>query len=239
MKTPPYVNALLDIFADQYGIDIANAQQGSTAWYQLKLGVISASNASKAVAKKDSETRASYMAELGAQVATGLMEEINSRHLDWGNDHEDAARAMYEFTTGNKVVELPFVFKDSSFRAGCSPDGIVSESKGMEIKCPSNSANYMKFLTDDKIKSEYVWQAQFTLWVMDADQWDFVQYDPRFQRNPMKVLTLERDEEKMKTLDDAIPQFISDMDRMLGRAGFEFGQHWARLTEQPAGEAVS
>lgn len=229
MKSLTDVNLMLDVFNQRYGLDVSNAAQGSAAWFTLKLGVLSASNAHKIVAKKDSETRATYMAELVSQVGTGIMEEINSKHLDWGNEHEDAARSRYEFITGNSVTELPFVFKDKTFRAGCSPDGFVSATKGVEIKCLSNSANYVKFLTDDKMKSEWQWQAQFTLWVTDANEWDFVQYDPRMKKNALKVLPTMRDLEKMKTFDDAVPQFIADMDKMLERAGFSFGEQWTRI----------
>lgn len=229
MKSQIDANILLGLFQERYGIDVSNAEQGTEAWFTLKLGVLSASNAHKIVAKKDSETRLTYMAELVSQVATGLMEELNSRHLDWGREHEDAARSRYEFTTGNSVKELPFVFKDKSFRAGCSPDGVVSESKGVEIKCPSNSANYIKFLTDDKVKSEWLWQAQFTLWVTEATEWDFVQYDPRMKKNALKIRSIARDDERMKTFDDAVPQFVEDMDKMLARAGFQWGDHWERL----------
>lgn len=228
------INKTLTVWSERYGMPIHEAQQGSAAWFKLKLGVVSASNASKAVAKKDSETRATYMAELVGQVCTGIMEEINSKYLDWGNDHEDSARSCYEFQTGNDMIQLPFVFKDDSFRVGCSPDGIVSLSKGVEIKCPYNSTNYIRFLTDDKIKPEYHWQTQFTLWVMDAGEWDFVQYDPRMKLKPMRILTVARDEEKMKAFDDLIPAFIQDMDKMLAKTGCAFGEQWERLiVKQP------
>lgn len=231
MKTVEQIFDNLKTFGDKYGLQVADAQQKSEAWYNVKLGVISASKASEAVAKLDSAKRATYMAELCAQVATGIMEEINSKYLDWGNQHEDAARSTYEFINGVTVKNVPFVFKDTSFRVGCSPDGIVSDSKGVEIKCPFNSVHFIQFMTDEKIKGDYVWQTQFTLWVMDADEWDFVQYDPRMKKNPIHTLTVKRDAEKMKVFDDMIPRFIEDMDKMLAKAGFTFGEHWTRIAD--------
>jgi YqaJ viral recombinase family. len=182
VKTLNEISKRYDLFERRYGIAIADAQQGSEMWQILKLGVISASNVSKVVAKKGSETRNTYMANLVAQICTGVFEEINSKYLEWGNFHEDAARSYYEFSTGNVVKELPFVFKDDTFRTGCSPDGIVSESRGVEIKCPYNATNFIQFLVDDKIKPEYVWQYQFSLWVMNAESWDFVQYHPSMKK---------------------------------------------------------
>lgn len=229
MKTTAQINKLLNQFQDKYGVSVLGAKQGSEEWFNLKLGVISASNASKIIAKKDSDTRNSYMMELIAQICTGDQEEINSKYLDWGNQYEAAARSSYEFSSGYNVTQVPFVFKDESFREGCSPDGIVNESKGVEIKCPYNAVHYVKFLTEDKIKSEYAWQCQYTLRVMGANEWDFVQYHPMMKTSPIKTLTIGRDEEKQKTFDDAVPQFISDMDKVLEKIGVKFGDQWARL----------
>lgn len=229
MKSLNQIQKNLEEFENRYGINIKDAQQGSEIWFKLKLGVISASNASKAVAKKDSDTRLTYMSELAAQVCTGIMEEINSKYMDWGNQQEDAARSSYEFATGYEMVQVPFVFKDGLFREGCSPDGLVTESKGVEIKCPFNTVHYIKFLTEDKIKPEYAWQYQYTMRILDAGEWDFVQYDPRMKKSPIKIVTVARDEEKQKAFDDLIPDFIEDMDKMLARVGIKFGEQWGKV----------
>jgi putative phage-type endonuclease len=229
VKTRDDVYGLLNEFEKQFGFPVVDAQQKSAVWFQLKLGVISASNASKAVAKVGTDTRMTYMSELAAQVCTGVMEEISSKYMDWGNQHEDAARSAYEFETGLTVTNLPFVYKDNKFREGCSPDGIVTKDKGIEIKCPFNSVNFVKFLAEDKIKPEYDWQYQYTMRIMDADEWDFMQYDPRMKTLPYKVVTAKRDAEKQKVFDDAIPQFIEDMDKMLKKLGVTFGDQWKRL----------
>lgn len=226
MKTLIEINNTLESFEKKFGLSLADAQQGSEKWFRAKLGVVSASNASKAVAKRDSETRLTYMSELVAQICTGMIEEINSKYMDWGNTHEDAARSHYEFMTGQTMTQVPFVFKDDTFREGCSPDGLVSALKGAEIKCPFNSVHYVKFFAEGSIKSEYQWQYQYTMRVMGADKWDFCQYDPRMKKNPLKILTVERDDEKQRAFDDLIPAFIMDMDKMLAKLGFNFGDQW-------------
>lgn len=234
MKSIDSITANLKAFEKKFGFKVAGHQQLSETWFQCHLGVISASNASKAVAKKDSETRFSYMAELVGEVCTGQWEEVNSKHMDWGRQHEDVARSYYEFTTNAKMVTLPLVFKDDSYRVGCSPDGIVSEKRGAEIKCPWNSGNYIKFLVAEKIKPEWQWQQQFTLWVMDAEEWDFVQYDPRMEVKSMKICTTKKDPEKWKAFDDLIPEFIKDMDKMLLDIGVPFGEQWHRIGRKEA-----
>jgi hypothetical protein len=197
------------------------------------------SNASKIVAKRDSETRATYMASLVAQVCTGVIEEINSKELDWGKQHEDAARAAYEFLAQVKIQQVSFVFSDETHRVGCSPDGFpVGMKRGSEIKCPWNSANYIKFLVAEKIKSEWEWQCQGGMWVTGAESWDMSMFDPRMKTKPFHSIEIERDEKKQATLSDAIPQFIYDMDQVLEQIGVKFGDHWLAIAENQKRESA-
>lgn len=228
MKTLDEVFKAMLAFEKNYGMPVIGCEQQSEAWFKMKLGVISASNASRAVAKSDSETRLTYLCDLVAEVCTGVIEEMNFKQLEWGKTHEDAARSSYELATGLKITKVPFVFYDDTHRAGCSPDGFVGDFiKGLEAKCPWDSANYVKFLVADKMKSEWVWQNQMSMWVCKADQWDVCQYDPRMRAKPIVIRTVEKDLKSQKTLDDAIPQLVHDMDKMLAAIGVKFGSQWA------------
>lgn len=229
MKTLQQINSLLEAFEKQFNIPVIGSQQGSAAWLNLKLGVLSASNASKIVAKKDSESRNTYMCGLVADVCTGIIEEQNFKQMEWGKTHEDAARSTYEFATGNNMSQVCFVYKDETFRAGSSPDGLIDSTKGAEIKCPWDTTNYIKFFVSDDIKPDWQWQNQFNMWITGASEWDFVQYDPRMKKSPLKILTVERDEKAQKKLDECVPEFIHDMDKMLDQIGIKFGDQWMRI----------
>jgi len=216
-------------FESKYGINPLTADQGTSEWMASKLGVLSASNAKAILSGTDTATRATYMAELVAQVATGIFPEVNAYAMAWGKDHEDAARASYEFATGEKILPLGFVFKDGLFRVGASADGLVSAKKGFEIKCPFNSKNYIEFLCENKVKPEWKQQVNMGMWVTGLEVWDFAQYDPRMKSKPFHSITIERDEKLIKQFDDAVPQFIADMDKMLEKVGVKFGDQWLRL----------
>jgi putative phage-type endonuclease len=207
-------------------LDTVNFEQGSPEWLKAKLGVISASNIAKVLAKKGTETRAGYVSELVAQIATGEMPEINGRALEWGTMQESVARSAYEFTQGVSVQEVGFIYgKDRRF--GCSPDGIISDkNKGLEIKCPYTSKVHVDFLAMDKIKLEYYYQVQFSLWVTGLETWDFCSYDPRFKTNILKVYTVEKDLELMERFEKEVPAFIEEMDVLLNKIGVKFGSQW-------------
>lgn len=227
MKTLAEIKQGLEEFGVKYNFPVVEAQQGSAAWLKLKLGVISGSCASQVVAKKGTETRLTYLCDLVAQICTAVVdEEMNFKQMEWGKTHEAGARSAYEFSTGKILTQVPFVFKDSSHREGCSPDALIDGERGLEIKCPWDTANYIKFFVTDKVKSEWDWQNQFNLRVLGADEWDLVQYDPRMKKNPIKTLVVKKDPERQKVLDDAVPAFIEDMDKMLEQVGIKFGDQW-------------
>jgi len=229
VKTLAEIESVLRAFEKKTGIAAIGAQQGSGAWLVMKLGVLSASNIHRITGKPGNQTRETFLYEIVSEVCTGVAEEMNFKQMDWGKAHEDAARASYEFASGKNIVQVPFVFKDENFREGCSPDGLVGTRTGAEIKCPWDSTNYIKFLVADRIKPEWEWQAQFCMRVLDADSWDFCQYDPRMKTKPLHIVVVPRDLEKQKFLDDAVPAFLSDMDAMLKRLGVSFGMQWENV----------
>lgn len=225
-------NNLLKEFEKRYGLNALNVDQGSEDWLNLKLGVISASNVSKAIAKKGSATRETYLASLVAQVCTGYMPDLNNKYVDWGKTNEDKARAFYEFQTGEKFTELPFVFKDDNFRFGASPDAIIGDKKGVEIKCPYSSENHIKTLMMDTIKPEYKWQIQYTMWVMGLEEYDFCSYDPRMKVSPLAIINVKKDEKAFERLDNELFAFVEEMDKMLKKIGIEWGQQWTMKKEK-------
>lgn len=209
--------------------DPEQAEQGSPRWHALKLGVISASNISAALAKKGTATRQTYMAELVAQICTGERPEINAKQLEWGQTYEADARNAYQLLTGHEISVCGFKFHDN-LRSGCSPDGIITNiRRGVEIKCPYSSKTFIEFVACDKIKDEYYKQCQFGMWITGFSSWDFVNYDPRMTQNMIHSVTLERDEKMMAQFNEAIPDFIYDMDLMLARVGAQFGDQWKQF----------
>jgi hypothetical protein len=66
MKTLAEIDKVLREFEQTFGFQVRGARQQSDPWFKMKLGVISASNASRAVAKKGTATRHTYLCELVA-----------------------------------------------------------------------------------------------------------------------------------------------------------------------------
>lgn len=209
-------------------LDILNCDQGSDAWRSAKIGVISASNISNVLAKKGTATREGYISDLIAQIATGVMPEIDGPSLRWGKENESSARSAYEFANDVTIEQVGFIYgKDR--RIGASPDGIISNKKhGIEIKCPFTSKVHVDFLLMDKIKLEYIYQVQFSMFVTRFDTWDFCSYDGRMKKDLLKIHTIEKDMAMMDRFENECGEFILEVDKGLSKLGLKFGDQWER-----------
>ncbi|EIP2325988.1 YqaJ viral recombinase family protein, partial [Escherichia coli] len=163
-----------------------------------------------------------------AEVCTGVAPEVNAKALAWGKQYENDARTLFEFTSGVNVTESPIIYRDESMRTACSPDGLCSDGNGLELKCPFTSRDFMKFRLGgfEAIKSAYMAQVQYSMWVTRKDAWYFANYDPRMKREGLHYVVVERDEKYMASFDEMVPEFIEKMDEALAEIGFVFGEQW-------------
>lgn len=242
MKTKQqFIDELKDI-TKNYNFDVENMTQQTDDWFNLKLGVISASHAEVFLKKgkgknedgtpKVSQALDEYMMTLITQVLTGKKHNIGSQSMDWGNDNEPLARAEFEMQKNIEVFEAPVIFKDKSMRCLISPD-LLSENGGGEIKCPWNSINHTRTMLREFIKPEYIAQMQFSMWVTDEPHWDFISFDPRFpDEKLMKVIRVNRDEDIMTKFDMSVSMFIKKMDEILLELGVKFGDQWKNFRKE-------
>ena len=229
-----------------FGFNPATVDQTSEQWHLLRLGCFTASKAEYLIKKKhgskgtdygvdflpatikDSK-RNTYMIELVTEIATAaLPEDVRAKPLQWGRDHEAAAREAYEAATFTTFTEIPFIYRDSTMRAGISPDGLNDDNVGgLELKCPWSSKVFVDFLANEEIKPEYRHQCQFSMWVTGRDYWDFSNFDPRMvNTKKLHYVRIDRCPEAMAVFDEAFIDFVIDMDAMLKRIGAEYGQQW-------------
>lgn len=212
---------------DKFGFDGGEVEQGSTEWHRMRAGVITASRVHDIIKpgrKKGtySANRDKYMEQLIAQVCTGLLpDEITAKQLQWGKDNEPKARDLYNFWGDKQITEIAFIYSDD-MRCGVSPDSLVNDDGGLEIKCPWTTEQYINQLLGGEPKPEYLTQIQYSMWLTKREWWDFVNYDPRMIKQNIKTVRHEPDLELFKVFDEEIPKFISEMDEKLSSIGFTF-----------------
>ena len=196
---------------------ILTDEQGSPEWLASRLGRPSASNFGRLVtgSGKPSSSAESYINEMIAERLTGRSKPFyTNEHMERGNALEPEAREAYEFITDFEVVETGFILHDSE-EFGCSPDGLVAEQGGLEIKCPSDSV-HVSYLRAGKVPSKYYQQVQGCLWITGREWWDFMSYHPEM---PHLLVRSHRNEKYIEAMaeqvEKAVKTIVEETERLV------------------------
>ena len=175
-------------------------EQGSPEWHQLRAGKFTGSRFAEVIAvnKKTGGKLKSYddlIWELAAERLTGTQDAgIDAYALRWGREVEPYARQAYEAATGHFVDQVVFVTHPDHPFAGASPDGLVGDDGGLEMKSPKNSVIHLQRF-DTGVPEEFIPQIQGCMWVTGRAWWDFVSYDARLPAEyQVYVQRIARDE---------------------------------------------
>ena len=160
---------------------VHHCTQGSPEWFELRRGIPTASNFDRILTPKTGKPSASadpYISELIAErYHIGPLDELEATASDamkQGLALEPEARHRYEAETGVAVAQVGFVTTDDG-RLGCSPDGLVGDSGGLEVKCPSGKT-HVGYLRERVLPDDYKAQVHGSLIVTGRKWWDFVSY---------------------------------------------------------------
>lgn len=191
-------------------------EQGTTEWFEARLGKVTASRVVDVVAITKSgysASRANYMAQLVVERITGKVEESYSNAaMAWGTEHEPMARAEYEILRGVMVNEIGFVPHPTIENSGASPDGLVNDKGLIEIKCP-NTATHIETLLTREIPKKYICQMFWQMACTGREWCDFVSYDPRMPDHlKLCVINVPRNEELIGELETEIAKFLKEVD---------------------------
>ena len=137
-------------------------EQGSEEWHEVRKGKMTASNATSiGNCGKGLET---YTKEIVRKELSSRVDDYTNKDFDRGHELEPIAREMYELEKDVKVEQVGFI--ELNELVGCSPDGLVGEDGGTEIKCPDDKIYFDYLLEKEKaISSDYLWQCQMNLFI--------------------------------------------------------------------------
>ena len=190
--------------------------QGSDAWFEARMGKVTASRVADILAKTKSgysASRDNYLAQLVCERLTGQREEFfTSAAMQHGTDTEPLARAAYESLKDVLVDEVGFVPHPSIIMAGASPDGLVGDNGLLEIKCP-NTATHIAFLLDGKIPLKYQLQMAWQMACCGRQWVDYASFDPRMPEYlRLKVVRYVAADAGIPALEAAVKAFIAEID---------------------------
>lgn len=197
---------------------IHTCEQGTEAWATLRVGVATASNFSRLVTGTGaaSKSLAGYARELAAELFAGKSLDAFDGNvwMDRGKEKEAEAIELYEFTNELIVDRVGFITNDEN-TAGCSPDGLISDNGGLEIKC-LKAESHIEVVTyhkkHGKCPPKYLPQVQGSLLITARAWWDQCFYHPDLP--PLIVRNLP-DLEWHGKLQAAINEAITERDKIL------------------------
>lgn len=201
-------------------------QQGTTEWLTERLGHVTASRITDVLAKGKSgeaKTRESYRWELVSQRMTGIIKDgFTNKAMEHGTATEPEARIHYEVTHGVFVDQVGFLKHPTIKWVGASPDGLVGDEGGLEIKCP-NTDTHLQTIASGKAPAKYYGQMQMGMWVTGRKWWDFVSYDPRIQQKNLRYFCVRvmRDEEYIADMEREVLLFLSEVEEVINNLGGE------------------
>jgi putative phage-type endonuclease len=190
--------------------------QGTTDWFAIRLGKVTASRVADVIAKTKtgySTSRENYMAHLVVERLTQTKaESYTNAAMQWGTDQEPFARAAYEAAQGVMVEEVGFVPHPTIEWAGASPDGLVGNDGLVEIKCP-NTATMIEALLTGKVPTKYFTQMQFQMACTGTKFCDYVVFDPRMPAKAQLFVTrVNRDDAYIAEIEAEIVKFLAEVE---------------------------
>jgi len=162
--------------------------QRSAEWFAVRLGKITGTSF-QTMANGKAAGIEKLCVRIANEIRLGVGEEngYTNANMQHGIDTELLAISAYETTVFKHVTQVGFVEIDEY--TGFSPDGLVGDDGGLEVKCPTRDTQTGYLIRGDAWK-EYRWQVQGALWGSKRDWWDFVSYCPVLP--PDEQLLVER-----------------------------------------------
>jgi putative phage-type endonuclease len=191
-------------------------EQRSSAWFEARLGKVTASRVADVIAKTKSgysASRDNYMAQLICERLTGQQgESFTNAAMTWGTETEPLARSAFEAYADVMVEEVGFVPHPRIRDSGASPDGLVGLFGMLEIKCP-NTATHIDTLLSQTVPGKYITQMQWQMRCCERQWCEFVSFDPRLPQDlQLFVKRVEFDPEYVAMLEKEVIQFLAELD---------------------------
>jgi exodeoxyribonuclease (lambda-induced) len=190
-------------------------QQKSWEWFKARAGKVTGSELKNLITEGLSirgwktQIPKSYLHRKLAEKWRGeaLQSFQGNQQTDQGVLWEDRARKHFASFLEADIETVGGIESDDQ-RCWCSPDGIIGETIGLEIKCP-NADTHVGWLLSGEMPEEHALQVHFSLWVSGFSEWKFLSYCNGY---PQLAVSAGRSMLMCALIEDAVHQFNEKMD---------------------------
>lgn len=190
----------------------------SEEWYKARYGKFTSSNIHSLMGAKGlGDTGRTYAFELAVEILHGRDLEDNYVSFDMNVGIEREPYAFDQFKQNKSLQFLtvePCSFKALGDNTGSTPDGIVSDNSGLEIKCPK-SKNFFRIVATNEVDKKWYDQMQHQMYVWGFKQTYFFTYTI-YNSVPMwHEIVFQRDEERIELMKSRISEATTIRDEFV------------------------
>jgi hypothetical protein len=184
-----------------------DVEQGHISWFKQRMGKVTASELGNLVTNDFSPRTGkmpnSYMCEKLAELWRGKpLIQTGSWQTEQGQVREENAIPFFQIAFNVRIKYCGFIETDDG-RMGCSPDGLIGEGLGIEIKCPEPQT-HVKYLMAGDVPEDYLPQVHGSMFVTGFKEWIFFSYQVGF---PPLIVTVKRDDQIIAKIANALDAF--------------------------------
>ena len=200
-------------------LQIFNCDQNSDEWFELRLGLATASNFATIMASgKDggpSLTRAKLLHRLAGEIITGEpTEEFRNGAMERGKMLEAEARESYVRRKNVDVRQIGFARNFTELKlCGASPDALIGFDGGLEIKTIRADLLIPLLKNPTSAGSEHRAQVQGNMMVLEREWWDLSLY--AHSKMPALDIRIYRDDKYIAELSNQIERFNWDLKQLV------------------------
>lgn len=184
-------------------------EQRSEEWLAARRGIVTASTVGNLITPTlrvaDNDTSRRLIASLVAERITGYTEpSFMNDDMMRGVLHEPFARAAYSQHKDVEVQQVGFCVRtEATWQLGASPDGLIGDDGGLEIKCP-RAKTHIQTVVSKMVPAQNMAQVQACLLVTGRAWWDFVSFCSGL---PLLTIRVEPDEKWQAAIVAAVEAF--------------------------------
>lgn len=192
-------------------------EQNSVDWSILRSGKITASEADSLLTPlgkvREGDGVNTYLNQKLTEIWTGgpLVALQGVFDVEQGKILEERAKPAFTLHTGITTQQVAFIESDDH-RSGCSPDAMIGNESGCEIKCPRIDT-HVGYVLGGVLPKIYAAQVQFSMYVTGCKNWHFFSY---CRALPPLHLVVARDDDFQESIEEALSAFVQRLD-----AGYE------------------
>ncbi len=191
--------------------------QGSDEWLALRVGKLTASDLHRFVDTsfdmRTGDMPKTLICEKLAEAYRGeALPGFSSWESEQGAAMEAEARKWFCAFHRGRVRNVGFIETDDH-KFGASPDALINDDSGLELKAPQVT-NHLRYFLENRVPPAYLAQVHGCIFATERASWTFCSYRRHF---PAFVITVQRDEAICAKISEAVNNFNDRLQSALAK----------------------